>query len=308
MTVEYTFKALTDVWTGNIDRKNNKCISAGLIGSIRWWFEVLVRGLDGQACDPSDTQCKDKKHCVVCELFGCTGWARKFRFEVLDEKNDVLLEPIKKDKKFILRFTELRPICNEELTLLDATLRLIAEYGAVGGKTVLKPSDEPDRAGREQHKDYGLIKLEKIPFPEKSDIGQLKAYLSKWREVNHNGFEWASLRNFWYVTGTYLTRKDNNSSTFNKVLGRKEPKHQGQQITNGNNVINQWLAGKQQESKKVFSFKNPVRTFGFVNPKLKIDFSEMKRRLTTVWPDFKDEQFIEGHTILDELFGKEKSL
>lgn len=31
---------------------------------------------------PTNTKCEGKNHCDACELFGCTGWARKFRLEV----------------------------------------------------------------------------------------------------------------------------------------------------------------------------------------------------------------------------------
>jgi CRISPR-associated protein Cmr1 len=37
----------------------------------------------------------------------------------------------------------LRNIEAEEWCLLNATFRLISEYGAIGGKTIFKPSDEP---------------------------------------------------------------------------------------------------------------------------------------------------------------------
>jgi CRISPR-associated RAMP protein, Cmr1 family len=151
----YQFKALTDLWTGDFNGKSGRLIPTGLLGSIRWWFEVLVRGLGGNACDPSDTKCEDRNHCVVCELFGCTGWARKFRFEVLDGNGDTKTDQITKDdtktdqtkqnQTFSLCFTPLRPIRVEEWTLLDATLRLIAGYGAIGGKTVFKPTDETRR-------------------------------------------------------------------------------------------------------------------------------------------------------------------
>lgn len=143
---EWRLTALTDIWTGNAQGNSDRLIPTGLMGSIRWWFEVLVRGLGGHACDPTVDQvrCPDTegRHCVVCELFGCTGWARKFRLMVLDETGQVIRNQIRADQTFILRFIPLRPICHEEWCLLDATLRLIADYGAIGGKTVLKPSDE----------------------------------------------------------------------------------------------------------------------------------------------------------------------
>lgn len=251
----YKFHALTDLWTGDVNGKSERLITTGLLGSIRWWFEVLVRGLGGRACDPTDTKCEDRNHCVVCELFGCTGWARKFRFEVLDKDCNIretknneetnISPQIKKGEKFSLRFAALRPICNEEWALLDITFRLIAEYGAIGGKTVFKPTDETDRAGKLHHNDYGLVEL--VPSEQfvKTRSDDLEKYLSKWRKLNHDEFAWASLQYFWCVNGKYLGRKDNNKSTFNQVLGRQEAKNQAQQLAVHNDGISKWLAGSQ---------------------------------------------------------------
>ena len=110
---EWRLKALTDLWTGDANRSGARTIPTGLLGSIRWWFEVLARGLGGATCDPSDDEnrCPDQqgKRCVVCELFGCTGWGRKFRFGVRDGSGAVMGDQIRKDTEFILRFTPLRP-------------------------------------------------------------------------------------------------------------------------------------------------------------------------------------------------------
>jgi len=151
-SMEWKLKALTDIWTGDTNRRGDRLIPTSIIGSLRWWYEVLVRGLDGAACDPTvkEVRCPDpnKKptdpghHCVACELFGCTGWARKFRLMILDEDGNVMQGQITAGTTFVLRFIPLRPIREEEWCLLDATLRLIAEYGAMGGKTIFKPSDE----------------------------------------------------------------------------------------------------------------------------------------------------------------------
>jgi CRISPR-associated protein Cmr1 len=310
----YQFKALTDLWTGDLKGKRNRLITTGLLGSIRWWFEVLVRGLGGNACDPTDTKCEDRNHCVVCELFGCTGWARKFRFEVLDKNGNIrearnnaetkISPQIKKDEEFSLRFTPLRPIRVEEWTLLDATLRLIADYGAIGGKTVFKPTDESSRAGRLHHNDYGLVQMVTSKQYDGKGRDDLGKYLSKWRKPKHGEFAWASLQHFWCVNGKYLAREDNNKSTFNQVLGRQEAKDHGHKLAIRNDGIARWLAGSQQKSKKVFSFKTPPRTFGFVKPGL-IDFKDMKQRLKTAWEQ-NGWVFLTRDKIIDQLFdGKE---
>ncbi|MEW6381445.1 MAG: type III-B CRISPR module RAMP protein Cmr1 [bacterium] len=384
----YQLKALTDLWTGSVtlEEKNgqikektgpDRLIPTGMLGSIRWWFEVLVRGLNGNACDPTDTKCEDRNHCVVCELFGCTGWARKFRFEVLDENGNTKIDQIKQNQTFGLRFTPLRPIRVEEWSLLDATLRLIAKYGAIGGKTVFKPTEELsianvalsgiDRSlkvnnrtvgsplkqhdqiievgghevqnmqelkkqlqdkkvgcqltipvkrntrteqidgwvGKKHHQDYGLVEFIE-PLGTNTAVAVVNEYATqdKWRKLNHGEFAWASLEHFWCVNGKYLRREDNNKSTFNQVLGRQEAKNQAQQLATRNDEIAGWLAGSQQESKKVFSFKDPARTFGFVKPGL-IDFNAVKGRLTNAWGQ-NGWDFLTGDKVIDQLFaGKE---
>lgn len=303
----YQLKALTDLWTGDVDGKSDHLIPTGLLGSIRWWSEILVRGLGGSACDPSNTPCEGRNHCMVCELFGCTGWARKFRFQVLDGHGNTKAEQIKKDQTFNLRFTPNRPIRNEEWALLDATLRLIADYGAIGGKTVFKPTDESSRADKIHHQDYGLVEFNEPPIinTQAAVVKEVVAQ-GKWRKLNHGDFAWASLQHFWCVNGKYLGRINTNKSTFNQVLGRPEPKQQSAQNDS-------WIAGRrpdrrnniEAESKKVFSFKNPPRTFGFVKPGL-IDFKAIQQRLSNVWGQGGWE-FLTGSRIIEILFAKKEA-
>ena len=333
MVKEWKIKALTNIWTGDAARKPDRLILTGIMGSLRWWYEVLVRGLGGKACDrviaapiqierwvlvrglggkacdpTSDVRCPDKdgRHCVACELFGCTGWARKFRLMILDAEGQVIQNQIKADQTFILRFIPLRPIEPQEWCLLDATLRLIADYGAIGGKTVFKPSDEQNRQNEPHHKDFGLVTITQQPKGLSCKRGDVENYVCNEqgrRDFNDSPFAWASLTNFWCVKGRYLARKDANKRSFNFVIRRLEPKSQSSQGDSS------WLAGRPQESKKVFSFKHPQenrRTFGFVKPEL-VDFDEMKTRLSQVWSNFQPEQeFQTGEQILTKLFEQEE--
>ncbi len=321
----YTLTALTDIWTGDAYGKPRRLITTGLLGSIRWWFEVVVRGLGGSACDPTldGNRCPNPKkdpadpghHCVVCELFGCTGWARKFRFDVLDKDGKAQREQIRANQSFQLRFTPLRPIRDEEWALLDLTIRLIAEYGAVGGKTVYKPTDEQSRQNAAHHRDYGLVRVENNPKIEPETIDHLRSFVgdSRWRHVNHVPFTWASVANFWCVKGRYLARQGAKQSSFNHVLGRKEDKSEkerkGNRVVRSSDLLmdsqdeaSKWLAGGRADSKKVFSFKEPARTFGFVQDPDKLD--EMRQRLRDkAWPDLQEDEFLTGEAILGSLLG-----
>lgn len=275
----YCFEALTDIWTGSVTHSKEKdqikesispdrLIPTGLIGSIRWWFEVLVRGLGGNACDPTQTSCEGRDHCVACELFGCTGWGGKFRFTVFDS-GGIKTRQIKKGDCFRLHFVPLRYICHEEWALLGSTLRLVSQYGAIGGKTALVPPA----------KDYGLVKMRNEP--KEPERGRIRAYLHlpKWRRFDQSGFEWASLKHFWYVRDCYLRKScKKKANTFAQVVrpdyDRDKP---------GSNDRTRWLTGSRGESKRVFSFRESEarRTFGFVNPSI-IDLASMEERLRKV--------------------------
>lgn len=39
---EWRLVAQTDLWTGDVDGKGERVVPTGLLGSIRWWCEVLV--------------------------------------------------------------------------------------------------------------------------------------------------------------------------------------------------------------------------------------------------------------------------
>jgi CRISPR type III-B/RAMP module RAMP protein Cmr1 len=80
-------KPLTPIWTGDAERISRTIRETGIIGSLRWWFEALVRGLGGAACDPTKSRCEGRSHCDACALFGCTGWARRFKLDV-EEVNE----------------------------------------------------------------------------------------------------------------------------------------------------------------------------------------------------------------------------
>jgi CRISPR type III-B/RAMP module RAMP protein Cmr1 len=152
--ITFKIKTLTPLWTGGSDGKMHRVHETGIIGSIRWWYEVLVRALGGSACDPSskEKKCEADNHCDVCELFGCTGWGRKFRLEIINDINEhKLLNQVsidtrknKKYKRFSSGFTmkdlqvkivPLRNISDKEWFLLRETLTLISNYGALGGRT-----------------------------------------------------------------------------------------------------------------------------------------------------------------------------
>jgi CRISPR-associated protein Cmr1 len=88
--MEIKLKTLTPLWTGGVDGRMDRVHETGLIGGLRWWYEAIVRGLGGRACDPTNSDCQydpDRENdglCDICRVFGATGWRRRFRLVVQD--------------------------------------------------------------------------------------------------------------------------------------------------------------------------------------------------------------------------------
>jgi CRISPR-associated protein Cmr1 len=103
--MKMTLKTVTPLWTGGTEMNMDRIHETGIIGSLRWWYAAIVRGLGGDGCTTIDSgNCQfDKKTydtwekkglertellrksglCPVCQLFGATGWQRRFRLHCI---------------------------------------------------------------------------------------------------------------------------------------------------------------------------------------------------------------------------------
>lgn len=98
-----TLRTLTPLWTGGVAGKSERLHVTGIIGSLRWWYEAIVRGLGGEACDPvSDNKCRydsqdprppEEQLCPACYVFGATGWRRRFRLKVVEDDTEPAWNP-----------------------------------------------------------------------------------------------------------------------------------------------------------------------------------------------------------------------
>ncbi|PIE31965.1 type III-B CRISPR module RAMP protein Cmr1 [candidate division KSB3 bacterium] len=73
--MELTLKTLTPIWTGGIDGTCDRIHETGIIGSLRWWYEALVR------IDPE--LLRECGMCEVCQNYGTTGWRQRFKLEMI---------------------------------------------------------------------------------------------------------------------------------------------------------------------------------------------------------------------------------
>jgi CRISPR-associated protein Cmr1 len=246
-------KTLVPIWTGDINRSSDVLKETGLIGSIRWWYESLVRGMGGYACDPTDedrcgfdgeayARSGDPEDglvdvCPACCLFGCTGWSSKFRLLATDAGDEMAnLKLALPNKEFHLKLVELKPITDEERWLVGRTFYLIDKYGSMGGKTTLKPPKMPD---------YGLVSLlENVESPNGVDRQAVAKWLgdmiqksdSLKRRAQAIPREYPNLRYFFFNPNSWIDREKMNRLVKIDRSG--------------------FLAGERGISKKVFSFKN----------------------------------------------------
>jgi CRISPR-associated protein Cmr1 len=248
------------LWTGGSDGTSDRLHITGIIGSLRWWYEAIVRGLGGYACDPVDdknrcsfdTEAYERaRHrgsngqaaletglaqvCPSCRLFGCTGWAREIQLRAQGD--------IGKDQQLELIMQELKPLGDIERWLFVKTIWLIANYGALGGRTPWKPQKLP-KVGQ----DYGVVQLLNTPKVP-SNLSQAQQWVTEHSPSDkHNLSEWPDLRYFFFVRGAFLWRKQ-----INELLGKSEDGKQD--IHHG--ALEKALRGQRQPacSKKVFSFQ-----------------------------------------------------
>ena len=298
--MEVKIKTLTPIWTGDVDRKCSKIRETGIIGSLRWWYEALVRGLGGYACDPTSDDIRykrceldqkkflraikegksiqealDEQICPACQLFGCTGWSRRFRLEVSGihendiEKGKGSTAGLKPNKAIYFKFIFLSDLSSEQKWLFKKTLWVIESYGAIGGRTTWKPDGEWGT-------DYGLIKVENYGELKQWDASSNKTEVKSWLEENRrklrkrNDPNWFNFKFYWIVKDECLNRDQ-----MNRIV-KRNPSNPKRYLIDATD-FDRWLGGRIGESKKIFSFRNPKRVFGYVRSSEELE--EIKKRI-----------------------------
>jgi CRISPR-associated protein Cmr1 len=145
---------ITPIWTGDIDLKSDWLHSTGIIGSLRWWTEAILRGMRKFACDPAgDERCPKKikdemQYCPACLIFGATGIRRLFRLEIsggekIFDGGAINIKPQQRNRGWYLgsglkgeidlNIIPLDRDFDENLVLVP--LAIAAKWGGIGAKT-----------------------------------------------------------------------------------------------------------------------------------------------------------------------------
>lgn len=336
--LKFNLKALTDIWTGGVEGRVGKLHLTGIKGSIRWWYEVLIRGLGYYACDPTDDsknyKCyeldvkKLKKNqfvqeliCPACYMFGCTGWSGKFNLRITKTGSDTPVSSLPNSNEFSLHFIQRKSFEKEEEKLIEMTLKLIVDYGAIGGRTVFKPSEYRDKNRNTYHKDFGIIARDENSFlPTEKIRTDSVNYLGNFkRKDNHPN--WPDLMNFWFVNKKCFNRRQLNLLVNRRISnGKYNDNAVSENVFLGGFTGNdkqgvacsvkkhiegrEEVTGRKTESKKIFSFHGQEsgikRCFGYTRNIDERDniISEIKKLL-----DAKKEAYtiMTGKEVLSEL-------
>jgi len=166
--MEIKIKTLTPIWTGDIDQRSRLLQTTGILGSLRYWSEAILRSIGRYACDPTSDcgrcpkEVKNKKYyCSACLIFGATGIRRTFRLNMSGGKRvftgGILnIRPSGRNRgwylgsgvlgEIYLKITSLDKDFDESLVLLP--LIIASKWGGIGAKI--------------QH-GYGVVKIEICP-------------------------------------------------------------------------------------------------------------------------------------------------
>ncbi|HDH13113.1 MAG TPA: type III-B CRISPR module RAMP protein Cmr1 [Nitrospirae bacterium] len=334
--MEFRLKALTPIWTGGVKRNDNSTLHVtGIKGSIRWWYEALIRGLGCYACDPTASgHCElkpkeldrdkpltpqiKKQICPVCYMFGCTGWSGKFILQLKEPGTNRPIQSLSsREISFKLHFLEQKKVDPEEQVLLKMILKLIVDYGAIGGKTIFKPSEIKHKNTKLHHRDFGILARDtrsNLPT-EKIRTEEIIQYLEKFKKKKEKN-EWSNMKYFWFVKGKHIDRLQHNRLVKRDADGNyKESVNEGDVFLGGfisrekssfDRKTREEYKDKNAASKKIFSFigtgdENCLieRCFGYIRADGSLD-SFIKNLDFSQLP-FQENDIIKGYELIKNL-------
>ncbi len=295
-----TLETLTPLWTGGLDGTMDRIHETSILGSLRWWYEAIVRGLGGYACDPTgEHKCsfdvdkyrkstasderqrlRDAGLCDACQVFGATGWRRRFRLEVrpLEDEFDITegMFPsgrVHPDRRkpyrtggWLLRGgyhgeLELKFIGDKEVLWCEIlpVLLFMEKWGALGAKTSLGYGVFEILSINGHHKEAGQCwreflrdKKDIVPF----DLQQCSSRIGRWwwggESSNGNQYQGIlpALTNMFFAKIVFVPQNSNWWKQYQEVqwLRRGEiPEHEAT-----------WTGESQQRPSGPYKIPNPL--------------------------------------------------
>lgn len=247
-------QTLTPLWTGGVDGSMDRIHETGIIGSMRWWYEAIMRGLGKRACDPSRHECPDKdgNYCDVCRIFGATGWKRRFQVKIIDESKEIFqgnsvlipsghihdkgsrkraggwyIGPGRLSRSFngdtLMEFPIIMPDLKEQVL---PTLMLIERWGGFGSKTQLG---------------YGTVQFYEH---EKNGWKPLNAIFKSGISVNLYNGSLPALNNIFFAKIRFKPRDKNWWNGFTEIRGALTGYVNGTKLNNPITlaIAKNWLA------------------------------------------------------------------
>lgn len=303
MPLKITLKTLTPLWTGGVDQTCDRLHETGLIGSLRWWYEVLVRGLGGYACDPTEHSCtfdeekyrksiagderqrlRDAGLCDTCQLFGATGWARRFRLSVsasniTSQGPDGTKQP--GGKRFKRNSTTDRPSwyfrkgCGGTFTLSILPIHKGFDPQTILG--VLKLIEQHAGLGAKPQLGYGGVQIERVDgviFSPDNFVRQLEN-IAHTQPAQSNGLP--DLREMFFAK--VKTKDPDITATLNL---RYDVRKKFRTSFSSNQKLRHWVCGTvsgDREASKIFFSQNVngvMRVWGWI-PDVPTDFRGITR-------------------------------
>ena len=218
--LELTVQMLSPLWAAGAAGKCDRLHETGIIGSMRWWYEAIVRGLDGYACDPtSESRCelsgKEKsdeerraKICPACWLFGCGGWKRRFRLVAGAGSTEPfsLASLFNKDELNLWWLNEIfQSNLADRLAFGKVTLTFIFPAGSDGEeslnqiKALLSVMAHCGSIGAKGQYGFGQFAWEGKTEPETALKDIQSFILGRQFKKLKNENDWYSLEKFWYI-------------------------------------------------------------------------------------------------------------
>jgi len=198
---------------------------------MRWWYEAIVRGLGGYACDPSERGCifdkrkydhakneGENEHealhaanlCDVCQVFGATGWRRRFNLSIINDNTELTwkgemlnVRPPDRSHGWFLSagrvgsFTLKIHGDSDVIARLASLLLFLEEWGAIGAKSQLG---------------YGFFKI--------NNSDEIREYAMDWSKIS-NQVDLSGLPNLCQFTFFRYIFKPSRDDWWKRVGGMK---------------------------------------------------------------------------------------